>query len=107
MLIPNEQENRIKRDDRIVFNKSVFTISGIVPPGRPEAKWSVQLEGYGKPDPRLFKCFNPPKGSSFVKDDVYEWTWCIDGVIVIDDAGTPIPFGEYEVFQFFSILSGW
>ena len=63
--------------------------------------------GHSESDKKLFKCFNPPEGGSFEVGKTYEWTWCIDGIVVFDESGAPTAFGEYEVFQFFAVVSGW
>ena len=65
----------------------------------------VKRMGRRESDKKLFKCFNPPEGGSFEAAKEYEWEWCIDGIVVYDGSGAPTAFGEYEVFQFFSLIS--
>ena len=68
---------------------------------------SLLRPGNRESDTKLFKCFNPPEGGTFEAGKEYEWEWCIDGIVVYDGSGAPTAFGEYEVFQFFSLISGW
>ena len=107
MLAHNEQDTFTSIGDIIVFDKRVYTIIGIVPPSNPNGKWAIQIEECGNPNEKLFKCIALPKVGVFTKGEVYEWTWCMDGIIVFDDNGAQVVFGENEAFQYFSVLSGW
>ena len=107
MLIPNEQGILIKRGDQLVYEKRIYTVSEVTPATSPEEKWSFQIEEYDDPDVKLFKCFNPPEGSSFMAGEVYRWGWCLDGIVVYDDDDVLTGFGTYEPFQYFAVLTGW
>ena len=107
MLMPNEQSALIKRGDQLAYEKHIFTVSGVAPATSPEGKWSLHIEEYSEPYVKLFKCFNPPEGSSFVAGEVYRWGWCLDGIVVYDDDDVPTGFDTYEPFQYFAVLTGW
>lgn len=106
-LVYNEQGTLLRKDDKIVFNKKVYTITDVLPQTGPMSKQSIRIEAEQGPEKRLFKCFHPPRESKFIAGEAYEWIWCVDGVVVIDDSGGQQSFGIYEVFQYFSVLTGW
>ncbi len=52
------------------------------------------------------RCINVPKGSSFVKDNYYEWCACIDGYCVWDSEDNEWYFGEIGFYIHFQIIQG-
>lgn len=109
MLIHNEQDARFHNKERIVFAKKIYTVSGLQPPSKPDGKWSIRIEEEICSDSplRLCKCFSPPEGSPCMKDEVYEWAYCIDGKVIFLDSGETWSEGDFEFFKYFSILAGW
>lgn len=107
-LIYNEQDTRLRVGEKVVFEKTVYRVSAIVPPSRPGGKWSIVIdEVISNHSPlQLCKCFSVPEGSPCVLGEVYEWTWCIDGKIVFLDSGDTWSEGDFEFFKYFSILTG-
>ncbi len=53
------------------------------------------------------RCINVPKGSSFVKDNYYEWSSIIDGFCVWDSEGNRWDFGTIAFYVHFQILKGY
>lgn len=107
MPVYNEKVILLRKGDKIVFDKKVYTITDVLPQTGPMSKQSIRIEAEQGYEKRLFKCFHPPRESKFIAGEAYEWTWCVDGVVVIDDSGVEQSFGIYEVFQYFSVITGW
>ena len=108
-LAYNEQEARLHAGEKIVFEKRIYSVSAVVPPSEPDGKWSVMIdEAAPSHSPlQLCTCFSVPDGSPCALGEVYEWTWCIDGIIVFLDSGDTWSEGEFEFFKYFTILTGW
>ena len=109
MLIHNEQEMQFHDGQKIVFEKRIYAVIAVIPPSRPDGKWSIRIEEEksSRDTLRLCKCFSPPPGSPCIQNEVYEWTVCIDGKIVYLDSGDTWTEGDFEFFKFFSVMTGW
>ena len=46
IIIHNEQEKYIRVGDSVIFDGIEYKVKTIVPPTRPEAKWSLIVEEY-------------------------------------------------------------
>jgi len=44
MIVYNEQDTCISEGDRVIFEGVEYSVISIIPPSRPEAKWSLQVK---------------------------------------------------------------
>ena len=109
MLVHNEQETRMRMGEHLVYDGNIYCLAGVDPPGKPTAKWAIQIKEILPDDPfygfKICKCFSPPD-ARFLKGDAYRWTWCIDGMIAYDDSGNQWSADEIEFYQHFLLLNG-
>ena len=55
---------------------------------------------------RLCRCIRPPKNGDFVRDELYRWSWTIDGMIAYDNNGSKWSADEIGFAKHFSVVSG-
>lgn len=57
----NEKEILLRKGDKIVFDKKVYTITDVLLQTGPMSKQSNRIKAEQESKKRLFKCFHPPR----------------------------------------------
>lgn len=110
MLVYDEQRDNISVGERVVFDNQIFCVAEIVHSSNPEGKWTVRLErpvNNQQPlDDKLCRCISALNGRSFIKGEIYQWGWIIDGMKVYGETEEEWSAGEIEFYKHFAPING-